>query len=284
MLKKFLTVTAASVLVLATPALAQDTMESPQTEEGEAGAEMLEAMMSMFAAEPLTAEQEARLPLATEVVTRMIPEGAMGEMMGSMLDGFLKPILDMEQEPSAANVAEQLGVTEFDISVDDGDVAEALAILDPAWTERKEIERNMMPDIMNQMMTAMEPAMRKGMSEVYAVHFSSTELGEINSFFKTETGANFARKSFTISSDPRLIGSIMESLPEMMGLFETIGKQMEEATAELPAVRTYEDLSEAERARLAELVGMDASGLEATMSGDESAGVSGGLIVEDMSQ
>ena len=262
MFRKAVLTLGACAALITQPAIAQEESEDDAA---------LAAMMAMFQAEPLTAEQEARLPLATEVVGRMIPDGAMGEMMGSMFDGMLGPIMDMTVEPNAAAVAEQIGLSEYDLTLADENVSEALAILDPVWVERKQIERDMMPQLMKEMMDAMEPTMRKAMSEVYAVHFTTGELAEINTFFKTETGANFARKSFTISSDPRLLGSMMESMPAIMGTFATMEQKVEAATAELPEARGYDDLTPSQRERLAQLVGMDVEGLEVAMAASEAA-------------
>jgi len=264
MFRKAILAIGACIALTALPAAAQDDAADEAA---------LAAVMGMFKAEPLTAAEESRLPMATEVVAKMIPPGSLGEMMGSLFDGFLKPIMGMDLEPSAANVAEQLGVAAYDITIEEGDSAEALAILDPVWTKRKQIERDMIPALMTQMMTAIEPPMRNAMSEVYAVHFTAEELNDINAFFGTTSGANFARKSFTISSDPRLIGSMMESMPLIMSTIADIEQQIEGATADLPPVRGFDELDPAERARLSELVGVSEAELKALMADAEDVAV-----------
>ena len=251
LLRLFLTI-GAGLALSAQPAIAQDTMED----------DPFAAMAAMFEAEPLTTEQQARLPLAQEVVARMIPDGAMAEMMDSMFNGMLEPLMAMEREPTASQVATQLGVSVYGLDMDDDAAAEALAILDPAWQQRHEIEAGMMPQIMANMMTTLEPVMRKAMSEVFAANFTNTELTDINSFFKTESGMAYARKSFTIASDPRMMAASMEAMPDMMGAFATMGEQMESATAELPEARNYDELTVNERARIASLAGLSVEELE----------------------
>ena len=257
MFRKIIFAASAGLALVAQPLAAQDSSDDDAA---------MAALLDMFKAEPLTEEQEARLPLAGEVVNQMIPDGAMGEMMGSLFDGLLKPILDLAQEPDAETVAEQLGVEESTLGLESENVEEALSILDPTWSERTQREADMMPKIMTDLMNAMEPSMRKGMTEVYAVHFTDAELTDIKEFFQTTSGASFARKSFTISSDPRLVGSMMADIPNLMGAFETMGQQMAEATADLPEARSFDEINIMQRARLAELTGLSVEEIETAMA------------------
>ena len=73
-------------------------------EPAEAGGAMDEAavlamMSGMFQAEPLTADQEARLPAATAIVATMMPEGFYGEMMRDMMEKTMRPMMAMFSEP-----------------------------------------------------------------------------------------------------------------------------------------------------------------------------------------
>ncbi len=258
MLRKMGLTIGAAVTLASVPAPA---MAQPMNDEDAMA--MMAMMAGMFEVEPLTAEQEARLPIAREVVARLIPEGAMAEMMDAMMGGVLGPMMDMDTAPNAAKVAEQLGLYATELTMDDAAAEEALTLLDPAWRERVAIEREMFPAMMSEMMTTMEPVMKKAMTELYAVHFTGSELTDINAFFKTETGASYARKSFTLASDPRLMATTMEALPDMMGMFETLDTRMEAAMADLPETRDYDELDAAEKARLAQLIGLSEAELEA---------------------
>lgn len=245
----------AALTIIATPAFAQDNAHE---------AEVMEAMMAMFAAEPLTPEQEARLPLASEVVRMMLPEGAMKTMMGGMFDSFLGPLMESAGSDPRAVVKKHLGTDWLDL--EDDQAAQVAAILDPAWQERQEREKAMLPEIMGQVMGALEPAMRKAMSEVYAVYFDEAQLKDIRSFFATPTGTAFAQQSMTISSDPRLIGAMMQEMPTMMGALAAMDVQMKAASADLPAPKSYGDLSAVQRAALAELTGLSQSELAEYMA------------------
>jgi hypothetical protein len=214
------------------------------------------AMAQMFSPEPLTAEQEARLPAAQIVVDRVMPPGTMGEVMESMYGGILGPIMAMANEPSASEVAKELGVESGWLDLTDEAAAEAAAILDPAWTERRKRQAAVMKQSMGEIMIAMEPAMRNAMAQAYAVHFTGQELADAAAFFATPSGAAYARKSYTIASDPRIMGAAMEGMPQMMSSFATMESAMKTATADLPEPRAYDDLSSDQRERLVELTGL----------------------------
>lgn len=248
-------------------------------DETSAEAAELEAAMAklgeMFATEPLTAEQEARLPAASRIVALMIPEGTMGEIMGTMLDDMLGPMMEMGPPPSRMTVAQGLGVNRFELELTDEQAAELAGLFDPAWQERQAREMAVMPAIMREMMTAMEPPLRKAMSELYAIRFSDTELAEIEAFFSTETGRRYARESFAMASDPRTMSASLEALPMMMQRMEDIEARIEAATADLPAKRDYDALGAEERARISDLTGLSQEEIRANLAGSEPSGDGG---------
>ncbi|WP_185960211.1 DUF2059 domain-containing protein [Erythrobacter insulae] len=266
---------AAAGLALAAPlpALAQE--DSAQTEAVETAGEsdeaaqmdaMLAGLASMFPVEPLTEDQQSRLPQATRIVSSLIPEGSMGEMMGSMFEEMIEPMMLMGGAPSNATVAKAIGVEPLELAgLDAEQSAELAKMLDPAWEERQARQMEVFPAMMTQMMSAMEPSMRRAMSELYAINFSASELDEIEAFFATETGANFARKSFTMSSDPRVISASMEALPAMMQSIGALEGQLSDLTADLPAPRSFADLSEAEQERVTEMTGFTREEIEAQL-------------------
>ena len=265
MIKKFTTGLAAATLMLSSPVLAQDEAATDDMTDAEF-AEFASMMGGMFKVEPLTEEQLARLPQATRIVGMMMPEGVMGEMMGDMFNEMLGPIMAMAGGASTSTVTTGLGVTSFDLDLTEEQSEEIAIMFDPAWRERQDRQTAMFPAMMSEMMSAMEPPMRTAMSELYAINFSTAELGEIEAFFATDTGASFARKSFTMASDPRVVAATMEAMPAMMGSITGIEKKMEEATADLGAVRSYDDLTAAQKARITELTGFTSEEIEANLA------------------
>lgn len=241
----------AGALAVSAPAVAQDDGNASENDA------VMAELMGMFAAEPLTPEEEARLPLASQVISKMMPPGSISEVMGDMfgMEGMLGPILQRAAEPRASDFAGQLGLEAWELDMDDAAVAEAASIIDPVRDERNQRKASVMPQMMTKMMNAMEPTMREAMTEVFAIQFSEQELTDIDAFFSTESGAAFARKSMKMGSDPRVLGASMKAMPEMMASFENMEAQMEAVTADLPQPREFSDLSAAEQARIAELTG-----------------------------
>ena len=109
----FVGVAGAAALALAPQPLAAQT-------EAEA-AEMEQAMAllgGIFPVEPLTAEQQVRLPQAQRIIDRMIPEGTLGEMMGSTYDALLGPLTTAFEAPALEAVANGTGFATRDLVLD----------------------------------------------------------------------------------------------------------------------------------------------------------------------
>jgi hypothetical protein len=270
----FITVASLCALALAPqPLAAQDEgAETVASEPDAASDPMAEAMGmlgAMFPAEPLTDEQQTRLPQATRIITRMIPEGTLGEMMGGVFDNVMGPMTAALDAPANATVENGIGISPASIGLSEEQAAEIAALLDPAYAERHKREMDVMPAMMRNMMTVMEPTMRKAMSELYAIHFSQKELDDIEAFFLTESGAAYARKSFTMSSDPRIISASMEVMPQMMEAIGDMEKTMAAASADLPPKRSFAELTDAQKARIAEMTGYTVEEIEGLLAENE---------------
>ena len=255
-------------------ALALALVPAPAMAQQDDAEAALAALADGFEAEPLTPEQEARLPLAREIVGRILPDGAMSEMMGSMFDGLLGPLAELGAEDSDGALANALGYSASELGMDGAAAEAALEIVDPAWRDRDRLAAEMTQAMMGDMMTRMEPLMRNVMAELYAVYFDETELADINTFFSTESGANYARQSYRMASDPRIMAAVFAEPDLLFGPVMESAAAMEAAMAEVPAARGLADLNEAEVARLSELTGLEREDIEygmeyaATLDGD----------------
>lgn len=269
---------AGTALALATtaPLSAQDAGSDAATEELD---QVMDMMTEIFPVEPLTPEEEARLPQAQRIVALVIPEGTMGKIMGDMIDDMLKPIMTMGGSGAKTALAQEIGVSPFELNMTDEEAADIVAMFDPVWAERQERELEAFPQMMREMMTLMEPGMRKAMSEAYATHFTTPELDGIEAFFATDIGAKYAAESFAMASDPRMMGASMEALPAMMQAMGDMEARIEESTADLPEARVYSDLTPAQRALVIEATGFTDDELR-TLS-EASAGSAGGWDSEN---
>ena len=258
-------------LTLSAPAMAQDielgeiegevAIDDAETDGAMDEAAVLAMMSGLFQAEPLTAEQEARLPAATAIVATMMPEGFYGELMRDMMEKTMRPMMAMFSEPDFL-LASRLTLDEAAIAeLGDAEKKELLTMLDPAWDQRADTMVNAIVANMGGAYAAVEPPVRAGLAKAYAVRFDEAQLADISSFFATPTGGEFARQSMALFADPQVMGATMEAMPEMIGSFTEMETSMEAALESLPAERDYADLSAAQRARMADLLGVEPDAL-----------------------
>ena len=249
-----------AALALATqPVAAQEDTASP----GEPSAEQMEQIMgmfgSMFQADPLTPEQEARLPASQALVQKIMPDGFYGEIMAKTMDGVLEPIMGMFSGPTGADLvlSTRLAIDPENLADLDGDAKmEIVRMLDPAYDQRGEVMRSAFAGMMTGMFDQLEPPMREGLSRAYAVRFSEEQLADIAAFFETPTGGLYARESMALFTDPQVMSATMQAMPAMMSGFSDFETIIKTAMEELPAERAFTDLSVEERQRLGELLGL----------------------------
>jgi len=249
---------AAAALVCAVPAAAQEDPEHSQSALSPGELDEFAGMMAgLFQTEPLTEEQNARLPAAQAVVGEMMPDGFYGEMMAGMMDKMLLPMLTMFSQPEFVLGARLTVDAEAIEALEEAEQAELTAMLDPAYEARGDAMVAVLTSRMGGMFTAMEGPMREGLSKAYAVRFDDAQLADIAAFFATPTGGEYARESMALFADPQVMQASMQALPAMMSGFGDIESAMREAMTALPAERGYDDLTEAQRKRMAELLDVD---------------------------
>jgi hypothetical protein len=233
-----------------------------QDGEALAEADLFAGLMGAFAAEPLTPEQEARLPVAQALIDQIMPPGSLQDVMGPMFGSFIGPIAEAVDPQASTFVASQLGLSGWELDMTEAQAEAAAALFDPAWREREQRKAAAMPAMMASMAGAMEEPIRRVMAELYAIYFTSEELADIGTFFATPSGATYARQSFSMGSDPRLAGAMMQEMPAMMTAMVAMEAQLEASTSDLPAPRTLAELTPTERKGLARLVRMTVEELE----------------------
>ncbi|MBA3862910.1 MAG: hypothetical protein C0517_03085 [Erythrobacter sp.] len=270
MIMRSLTAAAAGLaLLLTSPALAAQDAAPTAPSDADQLAAMSDMFSAMFTAEPLTAEQQARLPAAERLIAKVIPEGTMAEMMDKVYNGVMGPMMAAAPDGATTTLARQIGLPPYALDLGEDQAAELASLFDPAWAERQQREMAIIPAMMKDVMTLMEPGMRKAMAELYAIRFSDSDLAEIDAFFSTKTGAKYARESFLMASDPRIMAASMDAMPALMGMMGDMEARMAESVADLPAVRSFADLSPEERARVVEMTGYSVEDIDANLNRDE---------------
>lgn len=223
---------------LSSPALAQ---EAPTAQAGAVAP----------AADP------ARVAAAQAVVDQLFPSGTYARIMNGTMDTIMKSAMASVGDLPLKDLAGIGGVPEEQLKqMGDGKLKEMLAILDPAFDQRMEATmRAMMPEL-TRLMTQFEPGIREGLTMAYARRFTPDQLTEMGRFFSTPTGALYASESMVIFMDPEVMNRMMAMMPEMAKQMPAVMGTVEQAISSLPKPRTFEDLTKAERTRLASLLGI----------------------------
>lgn len=204
----------------------------------------------------------ARLQAATTTVDHIFPAGTYAKIMNGTMDTIVRQSVDSMTALPMRDLVGLAGLKpEEATKVGKGTMAEVMAILDPAFRQRTDLSIAVMRDEMTTMMAQFEPDMRAGLAEAYARRFSAAQLDEMNRFFATPTGSEYAANSMTLFMDPAVMGRMQALLPQIMRQMPAMIQKMTAATANLPKPRRYSDLTAAERAQLARLLGLSEADL-----------------------
>lgn len=226
-------------------------------------AQMAAMFGTMFQTEPLTPEQEARIPAAERVVGQIFPAGTYARMMNDTMKPMMDGIMGSMMDAPLAEIAKLSGLPQEDLPpLGEGSVGEVMAILDPAFEDRTKLMTDVTFKMVAEVMTEIEPAYRSGLSRAYAVRFSEAELTDLNTYFATPVGAKYAAESMLIYSDPQVMSAMNEMMPAMLRMMPDMMAQISEASAQFPAARTFSQLTPAEQQRLAELLGVSVEALQ----------------------
>lgn len=249
----------------ATPVVAQDEGSEAASADMDDFDQMMADKVDEIEVEPLTPEQQARLPAATRLVDLMTPKDALKEMYVGFTDRTSGYLAGVRTNPAEQTVAIALGVTAYDLDLTDEQAEELASLFDLAWQERHQRETAAESEIMREFYAMMEASTRQAMSELYAIRFNARELAEIEAFYTTDTGQRYTRESYSMMTDPRIIRATMAASREMLIQLGEKDARTAEATADLPDWRSYDDLSDAERAKVSEVTGFSDEEIRANL-------------------
>ena len=258
---------AISLTLAPMPVMAQD--EAPQNSE-ESFTEAIDAIFKD--AFPVDDEpiDPAQLELGEQVAMRILPAGSYRRIMGETFQQMMGPIRDSFANLPVVQIAQIAGVPQEDISIqDNATIGELTAIIDPYFEQRQSAILGLISEILIGVMDEAEPGVRKGLARAYARRFAASEMNEMLAFFETDTGAKFAQESMAIYASKEVLAASAELAPSIFEKMAGIEEQITKRLADLPPERSFSDLSTEERARLAELLGVDADELGQTTQEEE---------------
>lgn len=204
----------------------------------------------------------SRLSAARKVVEKVFPLGTYKRMMGGTMNTLMDSIMGGAMDIPVAQIAAMGGLDAGQVKeLGDAKLSDIMAIYDPHFRERTQIGMRAMMDAMGAMMGGFEPRMQAGLTRAYARKFNAAQLGELDAFFATPTGSVYAAESMMLYMDPEVMREMQALMPDLMKHMPDLIKVTTEATKHLPAPRKPEELSEAEKAKLAKLLGVKKSEL-----------------------
>lgn len=226
---------------------------------------LLCASAPALAAEPAAAPQAApadptRLAAARQTVDYVFPTGTYARIMNGTMDKIMDSVMDSMTRLPIKDLAGMSGVDTSKLS--SASLAEIMDIYDPHFKQRMSLSTHAMMGEMVGIMTEFEPEIRDGLTQAYAEKFDAKQLGELNAFFATPTGKQYAADSYLIMMSPQVMAKMQAFMPKMMQQMPAIIEKVKVATANLPQPRKYADLSKAEKAKLASILGVSEQELD----------------------
>ena len=205
-----------------------------------------------------TTPDPAAVAAATRIAGALLPDGTYRKMMSGTFDKMMSGMVDQMGNLPLREIMIAAGMSEEDAPKLSPDaLKQVMEITDPVFKQRMDLGMKAMMGSMVDMMSKYEPAVREGLSEAYARRFTPAQLGDLERFFATPTGKDYAAQSMLIYTDPAVMNRMMAMMPEMMKEMPKMVGAMTEATKDLPKQRKYSDLTQAERDRIATLLGID---------------------------
>lgn len=221
-------------------------------------AQAVPAQATQAAGQPGAAIDPARLAAARRVAARLLPPGIYKQLMSSSMDAIMGSVGGAMKAMPLGQIAQIGGMKVADAQkLDKIDLAQIMEIYDPHWEERQQLTMHAMFGAMGEFFTTMEPELREGMARAYANRFSLAELTELDRYFGTPTGAKYAATATTIMTDPAVTNTMKDLMPKMMQQMPRFMEAATKASAALPPPRRLEDLSPADKARLAKAMGTE---------------------------
>ncbi len=205
-----------------------------------------------------------RLAAARTTVDHIFPQGTYARIMNGSMNGMLDNIVKTSGAIPLREVAGLAGQPPAELArLGQTTLADIMAIFDPVHDQRMAIVMHTTMTAMTDIMSQLEPSIHEGLAEAYAARFTTSQLADMNRFFATPSGQAFAANVMTIQTDPAVMTRMQAIVPVLMQRLPGIMDQAGRATAKLPPPRKFNDLSPAERTKLASLLGVPEAQLEA---------------------
>ena len=184
-------------------------------------AQMMAGMMKVFdRIFPAGPEPEpARLAAARTATAAMLPKGAYAEAMNGFMDRTVTQVLSMSEAdflammpPPKPKKGEKPKVPSTE------PLRVSLTRKDPTFDAKLEGGKAFAKVMFTKFADVAEPRMREGMARSLARKFDAKQLGEIQAFLATPTGAAYGRQMVGLWFEPDVMRESFKAFPDMMKL------------------------------------------------------------------
>jgi hypothetical protein len=204
----------------------------------------------------------AKLAIAQRIMLKLLPPGIYKQLMGHMFDNIFDMVPEFRDLPRAeVKKLARLDDAQYE-ALDKAAIDEAMTIYDPHARERMQVMMKAMSARMGELMSQYEPRMRTAIATAYAREFSLDELGEFDRFFSGAAGTHYAGKMYELFMGPDMMKEMSAMMPDVMKQMPDIMADMTKAMDSVPKARKLDEMSPAERARLAKLLGVEEGDLK----------------------
>lgn len=187
------------------------------------------------AAAPLPDVDPARLAAARPVIDRIWPLGTYARLMHGAMDQIMHTTMgsmyDMPMDQVMAAAGQSGAASDKDKGKTMGDM---MAEGDPNYRQRMDATMKVMMAEMTRIMTEVEPDVREALAHAYARRFTVEQLGDLDRFFQTPTGAIYANESLMMMMGPDMMQAMQSFAPRLMREMPAIMAKAAEATKDLP--------------------------------------------------
>jgi hypothetical protein len=226
------------------------------------GATMLRTLVvliSLLASTAVVAQTPApaNLALGRDIAAKVLPNGTYQKMMSGPMSQIMSGMTDRMSTLPIAPFLKAAGQSPSDaLKLGSTTIKQIMDIVDPAYQQRMQIIMPVMMQQMGEVMTRFEPQMRDGLAQAYGTRFTLAQLTDIDHFFNTPSGSAYAAENMTIATDPAVMQKMQAFMPTLMQAMPGIMQKAMAATASLPKAKTPATLTDADRTKLAQLLGV----------------------------
>jgi len=217
----------------------------------------------MFDTDSLPPIDPARLTLAERTTAALIPNGSIEKMVDNLYGKMFRTLMGEFGGQSDLMLSIKTGVESDKIAaLDDATKGQIADIFDPYRKAREEQITRVVKPLISEALADMEPPMREGLAKAYARKFTGAQLGDLNAFLATPTGALYASEWMALQADPEVMLAVIKAVPPLITKFIDRAPEIEKDFKELPKEKQLADFDDKELGKLARLMKVEMSALK----------------------